>query len=39
MGYCFGNCIYFKIKWIDDVYCKDNKKNYFGINFDLVWMI
>lgn len=41
MGYqnCFGNCIYSKIKRIDDVYRKDNKKNYSGINFDLVWMI
>lgn len=27
MGYCFGNCIYSKIKRIDDVYRKDNKKN------------
>lgn len=26
MGYCFGNCIYSKIKRIDDVYRKDNKK-------------
>lgn len=42
MGYqnCFGNCIYSKIKRIDDVYRKDNKKkNYSGINFDLVLMI
>lgn len=38
--YRFGNCIYSKIKRIDDVYRKDNKKkNYSGINFDLVWMI
>lgn len=36
MGYCFGNCIYSKIKRIDDVYRKENKKNYSGINFDLV---
>lgn len=28
MGYqfCFGNCIYCKIKRIDDVYRKDKKK-------------
>lgn len=24
--YCVGNCIYSKIKRIDDVYRKDNKK-------------
>lgn len=24
--YCFGNCIYSKIKRIDDVYRKDKKK-------------
>lgn len=36
MGYCFGNCIYSKIKRIDDVYHKDNKKTHSGINFDLV---
>lgn len=26
MGYCFGNCIYSKIKRIDYVYRKDKRK-------------
>lgn len=34
--YCFGNCIYSQIKRIDDVYRKDNKKNYITLELILI---